>query len=145
MGGGDFDIGVASWTTLKREMGQSAGAGAGRRLETTGFSLGLGFGLEKWMDFSLFVWDEMPSLKVLEIQKMTKDGLSLKRHIFQISTTSGIHALSFRLNVMTPQAKILGPIGPHSDLKAPQDEVHLVKGSTISLTCSVEKASSPPQ
>ena len=56
---------------------------------------------------------------------------------FQISSAKGPHSLVFHLTVVSPQAHILSP--------GSSDEFHLVRGSTISLTCVVEKAPSPPQ
>ena len=53
----------------------------------------------------------------------------------QISTTSGFHSLVFHLEVVTPRARVEGHDG----------EFHVVRGSTISLTCIVDEAPTPPQ
>lgn len=53
----------------------------------------------------------------------------------QISTTSGSHSLVFHLQIVTPRARLEGH----------DQEFHLVRGSTISLTCIVDEAPSPPQ
>jgi len=69
----------------------------------------------------------------------------------QISGSSGSHSLVFELEVMTPKARIFvggsGGVSRRSKGGGRPDgpDFHLLKGSTISLTCVVDQTPSPPQ